>query len=111
MKFDINKYKFYTFNNQVVAVSTYGGRTVKGVAKCDPKDEFDLESGKKLAAARCQKKVSDKRLKRALKKREAAFQSVQEAVEFYNKMVDYVADAATDVQQADEELDKLLTEL
>ena len=38
MKFDENKYKYYTAGNKVIAVSTYAGKTVKGVAKCDPKD-------------------------------------------------------------------------
>ena len=31
----------------------HAGRIAKGYAKCSPDDEFDMETGKKLAAARC----------------------------------------------------------
>ena len=36
------KYKVFTNSkNEIIAVSTYAGKTVKGVAKCDPRDSFD----------------------------------------------------------------------
>ena len=33
--------------NTVIAISTYAGKTVKGIAKCDPNDNFsyDYENG------------------------------------------------------------------
>ena len=59
----IPRYRYYTNGKDtVVAVSTYAGETVRGVAKCAPEDEFDLAKGKKLAAARCAKKVAKKRV-------------------------------------------------
>ena len=63
---DMTKYSFYTDGKtKVVAVSTYAGRAVRGVAKCDVNDTFSLEDGKKLAAARCNEKIAKKRLARA----------------------------------------------
>ena len=40
-------YKYYTDNKSiVVALSSYAGKPVKGVAKCNPDDQFDLDDGK-----------------------------------------------------------------
>ena len=50
--YPIEKYRYFTNGSKVVAVSTYAGKTVRGVANCDPNDEFSLEKGKELAAAR-----------------------------------------------------------
>ena len=56
-----HRYKYYTNNKDVVvAVSSYAGKTVRGVAKCDPRDTFDIEKGKELAAARCNEKIAYK---------------------------------------------------
>ena len=65
--YPIEKYQFYTTKNKVVAVSTYAGKTVRGIAKADPRDNFDLEAGKKLAAARCAARIAMKRKSRAQK--------------------------------------------
>lgn len=48
MNYSLDKYKFYEYNDPkgkktVSAVSTYAGRTVKGYAKCDPRDSFNVE--------------------------------------------------------------------
>ena len=58
--FPISKYKFFVTPDQskIIAVSTYAGKTVKGVAKRDPRDSFDLDFGKELAAARCAARCS-----------------------------------------------------
>lgn len=67
---DMTKYNFYTDGKtKVVAVSTYAGKVVRGVAKCDANDTFSLEKGKELAAARCNQKIAKKRLTRAENKR------------------------------------------
>ena len=60
----VPKYRYYTNGeNVVVAVASYKGRTIRGVAKCSEQDEFDLETGKKLAAARCAMKIARERVK------------------------------------------------
>lgn len=59
-KYNINEEK-----RTVVALSTFAGKTVVGVARCAPTDVFDVEIGKKIAAARCTVKIAEKRMKRA----------------------------------------------
>ena len=46
MEYSLDRYNYYTTQNKVIAVSTYAGRTVKGIAKCDPRDTFSIDSGK-----------------------------------------------------------------
>ena len=63
-----HRYKYYTNNKDVVvAVSSYAGKTVRGVAKCDPRDTFDIEKGKELAAARCNEKIAEKKINESKK--------------------------------------------
>lgn len=109
--FDINKYAYYKHDNEIIAVSTYAGRTVKGIAKCHPGDAFSEDKGAELAAARCQQKVSRKRLQRAQKKQKEAYRLLEEAVNHYNKMVDYLIDSAQELSEADANITKLLAEM
>lgn len=92
---------------KVIAISTYAGRTVKGVAKCHPNDTFDVEFGKKLAAARCNEKIAYKRLTRALNKFGEAVDESVAADEKMKRMRDYVLDAGA----AHEEAQCILREL
>ena len=99
--FPISKYKFYiTPDNKVIAVSTYAGKTVKGVAKTDPRDNFNPEFGKELAAARCAAKVAKKRKTRAQKQVLKAQRKLMEAQKYYNCMCAYEADARNEYEQA-----------
>lgn len=113
MKYSLDKYKYYQFKNEnggmtIVAASTYAGRTVKGYAKCDPRDEFDIEKGKQLAAARCNLKIAEKRKMRAADKyMEAAFEADQ-AAEYFDRMKQYFMDADDQVDEARAELEKLI---
>ena len=61
----MSQYRFYDNGSKVVAVSSYAGRPVRGVAKCDPRDSFDIEKGRALAEARCDVKVAQKRADRS----------------------------------------------
>ena len=65
-------YTYSVSNNKVYCMRFYAGKTVRGIAKCDPSDTFDLEAGKKLAKARCAAKIAEKRLKRVTARFEAA---------------------------------------
>ena len=91
--YPIEKYRYYTNGNKVIAVSTYAGKTVRGVAKCAPEDEFDLETGKKIAAARCAVRIAEKRVARAEQKVEEANVMLGRARAHYDKMDDYMYDA------------------
>ncbi len=113
MKYSLDKYKFYQFKNEnggltVVAASTYAGRTVKGYAKCDPRDEFDIEKGKKLAAARCNLKIAEKRKMRAGNKYIEASLAADMAVEYFDRMKQYFMDADDQVDEARAELNELM---
>lgn len=109
---DLNKYKFFTDGKSiVVAVSTYEKKKVRGVAKCHPNDVFDFELGKTLAAAKCNKKICDKRLKRARRKEEEAKNSCLEATKVYRKAKKYVDDATVNRITAGHDLLELLEKI
>lgn len=110
-EYPMEKYRFYSTTNKVVAVSTYEGRTVRGVAKCDPKDVFDLQKGRELAAARCNQKIAMKRKNRAdreLKKAVAAYVNAQKHMD---KMNDYYEDSRVAVKNANLRVDKILSHM
>lgn len=107
MNFPIEKYKFYTTKNTVIAASTYCGKTVKAVAKTDPRDEFDLEKGKNLAAARCNAKISKKRMKRAEKKVVEAQRNLDIARKHYERMANYLKDSKLEYSMAEQCVNKI----
>lgn len=114
MKYGLDKYKFYVANKedgmpyQVIAVSTYAGRTVRGVAKCNPNDTFDLETGKKLAAARCAYKIAEKRKARAVNEFRKASASLNKAMYKYDEMKQYYMDSVDQLDESIEEIKKLI---
>ena len=90
----VPKYKYFTNGeNMVVAVSSYKGRTIRGVAKCSEEDEFDLETGKKLAAARCAMKIAKKRVKYAKIQREHWLKMMSIQADILTKAEDRYTDA------------------
>lgn len=108
MNFDINRYHFYVTKNQVIAVSTYGGKIVRGIAKCDPRDTSDIEKGKKIAAARCNLKVAQKRYSRASNKFAEAVVRQNDAADYLDRMTDYINDSQINLDKAYSELDEAL---
>ena len=113
MNFPLEKYRFIhgkTRNgaDKVVALTTYAGKAVRGVAICSPDDTFSLDKGKELAAARCALKVAQKRLKRAGKCLDYALGTMEAAQDYYDKMVDYYDDATGELYDAEDELNGLL---
>lgn len=89
-----DRYRFYkSSDNVIVAVSTFAGKTVRGVAKCAPNDTFNEERGKRLAAARCGVKISEKRLKRAEKKYNEAVAAYEKAFIHMKEMEYYLSGA------------------
>ena len=73
------KYTYSVTDSKVYCMAYYAGKTVKGVSKCYPDDTFDLDTGKNLAKARCDFKLSKKRLKRALARLNEAVDRQKEA--------------------------------
>ena len=100
MSFSLDKYKFYKRGNDIIAVSTYAGKTVKAYAKCDPRDSYDEQAGKELAAARCNAKIADKREARARRKVMEAQAQLDAARQHYEKMTQYLEDSKLDASHA-----------
>ena len=107
MSFPLEKYRFYTNGNRVIAVSTYCGKTVRGVAVCHPDDNFDIEIGKRIAAARCNEKIAEKRLARASNKASEAELDVMRAQQHHKEMQAYYNDAYIAYNDAAREHDKI----
>lgn len=116
MKYGIDKYKYIVHEMKdgkirVIALSTYAGKTVRGVANCLPEDEFNLEKGKKLAAARCGLKVAEKRAKRANEKFSEATDESIKAKRQLNKMKNYLLEANDEVFKYRDYIKELLKEM
>jgi hypothetical protein len=94
------KYKIDEEKRTVVAMSTFAGKVITGVARCDPRDEFIINDGKKLAAARCSVKIAEKRVKRA----ELCYAIAEEAMKYWSdrlaKMKRYKDDSITACEAA-----------
>lgn len=104
--YPISKYKFFTNpkTNEVIAVSTFAGRTVKGHAKCHSNDAFNLEIGQKLAALRCGQKIALKRVARARRCVERAKYEYEHALEMLVKMIGYQNDSEGELAEIESEL-------
>lgn len=111
--YPIEKYNYVTYDRKnedgtiskiTLAMSTYCGKVVKGVAKCTPTDDFDPEMGIKLAAARCDLKVCLKRKDRAMKKMSEVAQQIEELKLEYDKLHKYVDDSIVECWKASKRL-------
>ena len=112
MKRKIRKtYRFFTSDNTVIAVSTYAGKTVRGVARCSDKDTFSIEDGKALAAARCNEKIALKRWQRASKKMDEAILAMRAAQKQYADMYEYLSNSGRELSEARRELDQIMKKL
>lgn len=107
------KYKYFTDekNRMVIAVSSYAKKRVKGVAIAAPDDEFDYEKGRKLAKARCDAKIANKRLNRALDKYHDALELYAYALDYRNRMEQYANDSLKEKTEADQRVRDMLDEL
>ena len=101
-------YRVYETPTQVIAVSSFAGKTVRGVAKCNPADNFDSERGAALATARCGVKIAEKRVKRAYNKVDEAKAAVEAAMEHLAEMMRYQADSEAKLNVAQFELEATL---
>lgn len=114
-EYPLNKYRFYSYVknsvNHIAAVSTYAGKWVRGVAICSADDEYDVEKGKALAAARCALKVAEKRHQRATHKLKEAAKEQEKANKFYTLMASYYNDSIDEMTNAQMVIDDLMTQM
>lgn len=111
MDYPLEKYKFYFAGNKTVAVSSYAGKQVRGVATCAPSDKYDIEKGKRLAAARCALKIAEKRVAHADRRVEEARDKQLDANAYMEKMVEYRINALMSLDKAEEAIDSALDEI
>lgn len=98
----------YSFSeNKVYCMTFYAGKTVKGVAKRDPEDEFDLEIGKKLARARCEYKLRQKQLKRKMQRSQIAEAELMTAQNRARNAKIHEAEAVEQLKEAERVLREL----
>ena len=93
MNYPLEKYRFYKQGRKIIAVSTYAGRTVRGIASCNPVDEYNEEVGKQIAAGRCNLKIAEERCRRAQNKFDNAKIEFLKAQEHMQKMYEYLQDS------------------
>lgn len=111
MNYPLSKYRFYEAGNKTIAVSTYAGRPVRGISICHENDNFSLETGKLLAAARCNEKISAKRVARANMKVKQAQADFEKAQKHLEDMKAYLNDAVIAYNDAGIETDKIIESL
>lgn len=97
-----------TGKRKVIVVSTYAGKEIKGIATCNPNDEYDYNKGCDLAMQRCNLKVAHKRKKNAVKKYEEACEKLMAAQKRVEKMKDYLNDASAAEHETYMKLEKYL---
>lgn len=101
-------YRYYYDDNQrVIAVSSYAGRRVRGVAKCSPEDTFDPDKGLELAKARCDVKIAKKRTLRAAECYEDAMTALRKAEDRVYKMQNYLLDSEKAYEKAMDHLTEI----
>ena len=103
----MSRYRFYDNGSKVVAVSSYAGRPVRGVAKCDPRDHFSLEKGRELAKARCDVKIAQKRAERSERCYNKALHELELAKNRVAQMQDYFDDSHEALLDAELSLEKI----
>lgn len=110
-EYPIDKYHFYYGGNKIIATSTYAGKTVRGVAKCDPRDKFNKEIGKELAVTRCNLKIAKKRYAAADKKTDKYSKEFTDAKRRYLDSIDYFTNASKALDEAEKKYLELVKKL
>lgn len=102
---------YYYHDTDVIATTTYCGKPVRAVAKCNPEDEYDRQFGEALALARLNLKVAKKRRARSFDKMYAAAEALRKAQDFYKEMCGYNAAAIQEVKDADAAIEFLMEQV
>lgn len=106
------KKKFFTYTeNNVTKVkceSHFAGQKLVTIAKCNPEDTFDEEAGRKLADARMEVKVAEKKVNRAYAKMAFAEELMDYAMYVMDASQRYMSDAEDQLLNASRYLDETL---
>ena len=101
------KYTYNISGNKVICVSRYAGKPVRGIAKCcEEYDNFNAETGMKLARLRCDKKIALKRVDSTIHKLNSAIENLVKA----QNDVDILTKLLSKHEESYESLSNSLTE-
>ena len=103
--------KFVHHDKTIIAISSYAGKPVRGKAKCEPGDDYDIALGEKLAALRCNLKIAKKRSKNASKKFADAKKTLARAKTEVANMEDYLTNATMEEIRLVEEYKELMKKI
>ena len=78
----MRQYTYHVTEDKVYCITKFAGKAIKGVAKCDPEDTFNLDTGKGLSKCRCNAKIATKKHKIACDKLEEARTRLIEATKY-----------------------------
>lgn len=106
-------YNYTIIHNKgtTIAYSTFAGKVVKGYAKCNPEDSFNVSVGEKLAKARCGLKIAKKRRKWAESQYDKAKAKMFAAIKYFNEMEAYAKDSIEEVFDAEDYLKEVLNDI
>ena len=97
----MSRYKiFRDGKGKIIVASSYAGKIVRGVAKCNENDTYKEDTGIALATARCDVKIANKRVKRAMAKYDAATKAVNDANAAWEKAIKYLTNAEQEALNA-----------
>lgn len=105
------QYAFYERNGvkYIAAISSYKKRTVKGIAKCNPEDVYDEEFGKRLAEARCSKKINHLRSKDICKEYAKTLKNLVDIRVQLSKLIEIYSRSLDREIIADKEIESLIS--
>lgn len=87
------KYQYFEMSGKTICVSRFAGKNVRGIAKWDGLESYDVHFGRTLAQARCDVKVAAKRRALAQKRFEEARRQYEAAYAYCDKMGKYLKDS------------------
>ena len=98
-------------NEKVIAQCNYSGKRIQASATCCDQDEFNIDTGKAIAAKRLDLKIWNKRYKRAIKRlEEAQIHAMIAAAEVEDRM-NYFHKVENILTSTEYEYDQLYTEI
>ena len=107
--FPKEKYKYFTNGEDtVIAEQTFAGKKYRGKAVANPADKFDFETGKDLAAAKCDVKICSARYKYSKARLEWAECVLNYALSEYDKAKAYYGDSANEYFEASKRLNEIM---
>ena len=105
------RYYFDDDKRTIYAVTTYAKKPVRAKAVCAPEDTYSTFKGADLARARCDVKVSEKRIKNAEAKVQQAYTEWMDAKKRYAEMKSYLKDAKAQLKADNKRLKLILDKM